>query len=73
MKIITWQIADDMKPSPFVTSCLTKLTYIVPTWSIVPGQDIIDAAVRDPHKKLEVFLCRFFFDFVQRICLANSC
>ncbi|XP_057524698.1 caffeoylshikimate esterase-like [Amaranthus tricolor] len=48
------KIADDMKPSPFVTSCLTKLTYIVPTWSIVPGQDIIDAAVRDPHKKLEV-------------------
>lgn len=62
-EIITWQIADDMKPSPFVTSCLTKLTYIVPTWSIVPGQDIIDAAVRDPHKKLEVFFMFLFLWF----------
>ncbi|CAO2816518.1 unnamed protein product [Amaranthus hypochondriacus] len=48
------KIADDMKPSPLVISFLTKLAKIVPTWKIVPGQDIIDLAVRDPQKKLAV-------------------
>lgn len=48
------KIADEMKPSPFVTSILSKLANFVPTWSIVPAQDIIEAAVRDPEKKKQV-------------------
>ncbi|XP_021732710.1 caffeoylshikimate esterase-like [Chenopodium quinoa] len=48
------KIADHIKPSPFVISCLTKLSYIVPTWKLIPGNDVIEAAVRDPERKKEV-------------------
>lgn len=44
-----------MKPSPLVISCLRQLAFILPTWRIVPSQDVIDAAVRDPEKKKKVF------------------
>ncbi|KAL2896001.1 Caffeoylshikimate esterase [Bienertia sinuspersici] len=40
------KIADDMKPNPLVINFLSKLSRIVPTWKIVPGQDVIDLAVR---------------------------
>ncbi|XP_071710114.1 caffeoylshikimate esterase-like [Rutidosis leptorrhynchoides] len=48
------KIADDMKPPQFVISVLTKLTKIIPTWKIVPGQDIVDVAFRDPEIRNEV-------------------
>lgn len=48
------KIADDIKPPQFVISILTKLTKIIPTWKIVPGQDIIDVAFRDPKIREEV-------------------
>uniref|UniRef100_A0A803MVP7 Serine aminopeptidase S33 domain-containing protein n=1 Tax=Chenopodium quinoa TaxID=63459 RepID=A0A803MVP7_CHEQI len=48
------KIADHIKPSPFVISCLTKLSYILPTWKLIPGNDVIEAAVRDPERKKEV-------------------
>ncbi|XP_010693140.2 caffeoylshikimate esterase [Beta vulgaris subsp. vulgaris] len=47
------KIADDMKPNPYVTNFLTKLSDFVPTWKIVPGQDVIEVAIRDPERKKE--------------------
>jgi len=48
------KIADNVKPSPLVVTILSKLANVIPTWKIVPGEDIMDAAVRDPIKKKEV-------------------
>ncbi|GAB4836525.1 hypothetical protein Ancab_001437 [Ancistrocladus abbreviatus] len=47
------KIADELKPNPLVIGFLTKLSNIVPKWKIVPTQDIIDAAVRDPEARKE--------------------
>ncbi|KAI3508622.1 hypothetical protein L1887_23631 [Cichorium endivia] len=48
------KIADDIKPPQFVINVLTKLTKVIPTWKIVPGQDIVDVAFRDPKIREEV-------------------
>ncbi|CAK9176535.1 unnamed protein product [Ilex paraguariensis] len=48
------KIADDIKPHPLVISVLTKLARIIPTWKIIPTQDIIDVAFRDPEIRKEV-------------------
>ncbi|GMH13343.1 hypothetical protein Nepgr_015184 [Nepenthes gracilis] len=48
------KIADGLKPNPIVTAFLRKLSYIIPTWKIVPTPDIIDAAVRDPEAKKQI-------------------
>ncbi|RZR97537.1 hypothetical protein BHM03_00026733 [Ensete ventricosum] len=48
------KIADELKPHPFVVSILRKLSYIIPTWKIVPTQDIIDIAFKTPEKRQEV-------------------
>lgn len=43
-----------MRPSPVVTTVLTKLSEIIPTWKLIPTQDVIDAAFRDPQIRKEV-------------------
>lgn len=48
------KIAADMRPNPVVISILTKLCHIIPTWKIIPTQDIIDLAFRDPAVRQEV-------------------
>ncbi|KAK3002255.1 hypothetical protein RJ639_020893 [Escallonia herrerae] len=48
------KIADDLRPHPLTISVLTKLTRFIPTWKIVPTQDIIDLAFRDPEVKKEI-------------------
>ncbi|KAG1365728.1 caffeoylshikimate esterase-like [Cocos nucifera] len=48
------KIADKMKPHPMVVSILRKLCNIIPTWKIVPTQDIINAAVKNPEKREEI-------------------
>lgn len=48
------KIADEMKPHPIVTSILTKICNIIPTWKIVPTQDIINIAIKNPEKREEV-------------------
>lgn len=53
------QIADDLRPHPMVISVLTKLTRIIPTWKIIPTQDIIDAAFRVPEVREEVYIFLF--------------
>ncbi|XP_059666189.1 caffeoylshikimate esterase-like [Cornus florida] len=48
------KIADNVSPSPLVITVLTKLCRIIPTWKIVPTQDIIDIAFRDPQIREEI-------------------
>lgn len=48
------KIADDMRPSPLVINVLTKLTKIIPTWKIIPSNDIIDLAFKVPEVRKAV-------------------
>ncbi|KAH7548004.1 hypothetical protein JRO89_XS14G0052200 [Xanthoceras sorbifolium] len=48
------KIADDVKPPQAVVSVLNKLCKFIPTWKIIPGQDIIDVAFKEPHIRQEV-------------------
>lgn len=48
------KIADDLKPHPIVISVLNKLARVIPTWKIIPTNDIIDVAFKDPVKRAEI-------------------
>ncbi|KAM7262924.1 hypothetical protein ACFE04_000607 [Oxalis oulophora] len=48
------KIADDIKPKPMVVSVLNKLIGIIPTWKIIPGQDIIDVAFKQPEIRKQI-------------------
>ncbi|KAK4279458.1 hypothetical protein QN277_011239 [Acacia crassicarpa] len=48
------KIADEMKPSPLVIKILTALSNIIPTWKLIPTQDIIDAACKDPKVREQI-------------------
>lgn len=48
------KIADDMRPNPIVIKVLNKLSYVIPTWKIIPTQDVIDAAFRLPQVRDEI-------------------
>lgn len=48
------RLADEMKPHPIVVNILTKLCDIIPTWKIIPGQDIIDLAFKVPEVREQV-------------------
>ncbi|CAN7020214.1 unnamed protein product [Brassica oleracea var. botrytis] len=48
------KIAEEMKPSPFVISILTKLFSVIPKWKIIPTQDIIDISYKEPEIRKQV-------------------
>ncbi|XP_078429559.1 caffeoylshikimate esterase-like [Wolffia australiana] len=48
------KIADELKPHPMVIRILLLLCKIVPTWKLLPTQDIIDIAFKDTAKRQEV-------------------
>lgn len=48
------QIADEMKPPRFIIPILIGLANIIPTWKIVPINDVIDLAHKNPEKRQEV-------------------
>ncbi|XP_077234418.1 caffeoylshikimate esterase-like [Tasmannia lanceolata] len=48
------KIAEEMKPHPLVINVLSKPCRIIPTWKIIPTQDIIDIAIKNPEKRDEV-------------------
>lgn len=48
------QIADDIKPSGMVVSILSALSKVIPTWKIIPTQDIIDIAFKVPEVREQV-------------------
>lgn len=66
------KIAEDLRPSAIVTSFLTKLCKVIPTWKIVPTQDIIEAAVRDPESKKQVRANPYWYTGRPRLKTANE-
>ncbi|XP_074589271.1 caffeoylshikimate esterase-like [Curcuma longa] len=48
------KIAEEMKPSPMVIKILTLLTRVIPTWRVIPTEDIIDKAVKNPEWREEI-------------------
>jgi alpha-beta hydrolase superfamily lysophospholipase len=45
------KIAKKMRPAPFMISALSKLNGIIPTWKIVPVNDIFELAFKLPEKR----------------------
>lgn len=48
------KIAEDVRPHPLVITILTKLCRIIPTWKIIPTNDIIDLAFKEPSVREQV-------------------
>ncbi|KAL1201271.1 Caffeoylshikimate esterase [Cardamine amara subsp. amara] len=48
------KLAEDIKPHPMVITFLTKLTRFIPTWKIIPTNDIIDVAFKESHIRKQV-------------------
>lgn len=48
------KISEELKPSPFMISILSKLANVIPSWKIVPSRDIIDTGFKDPLKRAEM-------------------
>ncbi|KAI4991436.1 caffeoylshikimate esterase-like [Hordeum vulgare subsp. vulgare] len=48
------KIVEDMKPSPMVITILSKLSNVIPTWKIIPSEDIIDRAIKSVEWREEV-------------------
>lgn len=48
------RIADEMKPHPIVIKILTKLSNYIPTWKLIPGQDIVDVAFKVPEVREQI-------------------
>ncbi|XP_025827418.1 caffeoylshikimate esterase-like [Panicum hallii] len=48
------KIVEDMKPHPIMISILSKLSNVIPTWRIIPNEDIIDRAIKSEEWREEV-------------------
>lgn len=48
------KIAEDIKPNAMVISILSTLSKVIPSWKLVPTQDIIDVAFKDPEVRQQV-------------------
>jgi caffeoylshikimate esterase len=48
------KIKEELKPHPLVISILKKLTAIIPTWKLVPTEDIVDIGFKEPEKRHKI-------------------
>ncbi|KAJ3680839.1 hypothetical protein LUZ60_015328 [Juncus effusus] len=48
------KIADQAKPPTVLIPILRKLSSIIPTWQIIPANDVIDLAYKSPEKRQEI-------------------
>lgn len=48
------KISEECKPHPVVLSILRPLTAIIPTWKLMPTQDISEVGIKDPEKRREL-------------------
>jgi acylglycerol lipase len=48
------KITEELIPPPLVLSILWTLTAIIPTWKLMPTQDITDVGIKDPDKRMEL-------------------
>ncbi|KAK9111746.1 hypothetical protein Scep_019265 [Stephania cephalantha] len=49
--LATCVVGDDMKPHKVAVNVLNILCKVIPTWKIVPTQDVIDAAIKEPERR----------------------
>jgi len=61
------KIAEKLKPPPIVTSILTKLSGVIPTWKIVPTKNVIDTAFKDPIKREEIRANPYVYQDLPRV------
>lgn len=58
------QIAEEMKPPKTVISMMNLVINLIPSWkSILPGPDIINLAIKQPHKRQEVRTLHSFLHY----------
>lgn len=62
-----------MKPPALVISVLTKLCRVIPTWKIVPVQDIIDIAFKQPEIRKQVRENPYCYKGKPRLKTAYEC
>ncbi|KAJ9684104.1 hypothetical protein PVL29_016547 [Vitis rotundifolia] len=48
------KIADDMRPNPVVITVLTMLCKVIPTWKMIPVEDVVEMAFKEPEKRAEI-------------------
>ncbi|KAE8670709.1 Ribosomal L29 family protein [Hibiscus syriacus] len=66
------KVADDMKPHPLVISILRQLNKFIPKWRIVPVQDVVDAAFRQPEIRAQVRANPYCYKGRPRLNTANE-
>lgn len=48
------KIVEEVKPHPLVISILKILMAIIPTWKLVPSEDIVDIGFKEPEKRQQI-------------------
>ncbi|GMY08651.1 caffeoylshikimate esterase-like [Fagus crenata] len=48
------KIADNLRPSPMVISFLKKLCFVIPTWKLIPSDDIVEIAFKQPEMRKQI-------------------
>ncbi|KAK6933256.1 Serine aminopeptidase, S33 [Dillenia turbinata] len=48
------KIQEEMRPHPVIVTILSKLCRFIPTWRIVPTQDVVDSAIKETKRRVEV-------------------
>ncbi|KAJ8631638.1 hypothetical protein MRB53_024961 [Persea americana] len=66
------KIADEMRPPQAVIKILTVLSKIIPTWKIIPTQDILDIAIKDPEKRVEARSNQYCYKEKPRLKTGNQ-
>lgn len=67
------QIAEEMKPPKPVISMMNLVINLIPSWkSILPGPDIINLAIKLPHKRQEVHSLHSFPLYILAIGLVTD-
>jgi acylglycerol lipase len=49
-----YQLGDDMRPHPAVVGALKMISFVVPSWRVIPAPDKLDKVCKDPQFKKEV-------------------
>ncbi|XVF83447.1 hypothetical protein PTKIN_Ptkin16aG0486900 [Pterospermum kingtungense] len=66
------KIAAEMKPNRLVIATLRQLNKFVPTWRIIPSQDIIDAAFKQPEIRAQVRANKYCYKGRPRLNTGNE-
>ncbi|KAM0853836.1 hypothetical protein ACQ4PT_050817 [Festuca glaucescens] len=48
------KLGDDMRPHPVVVGALKMISFVVPSWRVIPAPDKLDKVCKDPQFKKEI-------------------